>query len=187
MSFRAFDNFTRRGRGDFRAFGRGRRGSFRVPRIQPPEAFDVTDSAEDRIYGSVKDRALARRVRALQDKFPAGSLPELVVMDWLDRRRVVYRYQVPFGGGRSVRGGAVLDFVLPQGGGMLVWRVQGDYWHGKSAQEQYDYRQRVMLQRMKVEGQRIAGVVDLWSRRIEDQRLRDETLQAALRGVEMGR
>ena len=188
MSFATFDSFSRRGRGPFKGFGSGRADSFRVPDAnRPPEQFDITDDAVDVIYNQVGDRSLAGRVRELQGTYPAASLPELVTMDFLRRRNVVFQFQVPFGGGRSNRGGAVIDFLVPAPGGQLAIRVQGDYWHGKSAQEQYDKQQRLMMQRMKVNGQPIKAVADVWERRVLDPTLREETLTNALKGVEMGR
>src|SRR3990167_8818279 len=109
MSFKSFDSFNRRGRGDFKAFGRGRRSDFRVPDVDRPDAFDVTSDVEDKIYNEVGDRSLAKRVHELQGRYPAGSLPELVVMDWLTRHRIPFTYQVPVAGGRSIKGGLVLD------------------------------------------------------------------------------
>lgn len=185
--FKGFDSFTRRGRGDFKSFGKGRRTDFFVPKLPEPEEATTGDTVEDRIFYQVRDRSLAKRVSKLTRKYPNGSVPELVAMDWLDRRNVPYQYQVPFAGGRSVRGGAILDFVLRRQGGVIVWRIQGDYHHGKFLQEAFDKEQRLALQRSKVQGQDVRSVVDIWTRRVIDRSLREDTLKDALIGIERGR
>lgn len=186
MTFRAFDSFSKKGRGNFKGFGTNRRSPFKKPPDDVPDAFDPTDDTEDRWARVLGDRATAKRVQALSRQYPAGSLPELVVMDWLDRHYVKYQYQVPLGGGRSLRGGQVLDFLVVQPGGMLVIRVMG-YYHEQPAQEGVDAAQRLHLQRTKVQGQRVKAVADVWERRLLDSKLRDETMQNALKGIEVGR
>ena len=152
MSFQKFSSFSRRGKGDFKAFGRGRRTEFYVPDLPGPEAFDITDDIEDRIFNEVKDRGIAKRVRQLQFRYPAGSLPELVLMDWLQRHRIPFRYQVPLFGARSLMGGQILDFTTRITNGLLVMRVMG-YYHERPPQVRTDAAQRLALRSARVEGQ----------------------------------
>jgi hypothetical protein len=62
----------------------------------------------------------------------------------LDRYELGYLFQVSYWGGRSMRGGLVLDFlVFTQPLYTPVW-VNGDYWHrGGRAQE--DFLQQALL------------------------------------------
>jgi hypothetical protein len=40
-----------------------------------------------------------------------------------------FQYQVPLWGGRRVRGGVVLDFLIPTVPTQTILRVMGEYWH----------------------------------------------------------
>lgn len=40
-----------------------------------------------------------------------------------------YKFQVPFRGGRSVRGGYVLDFLVDTGAKSTPVSIKGSYWH----------------------------------------------------------
>lgn len=59
-----------------------------------------------------------------------GSINEENVYNALQKLKIEFDYQVPLGGGRNVRGGQVIDFVLynipPR---RVALYVQGAYWH----------------------------------------------------------
>jgi hypothetical protein len=61
----------------------------------------------------------------------AGSWNEAYVAAALDYLGIPFIYQVDYFGGRSVRGGQVLDFLIYPGMGALTQgiSVKGDYWH----------------------------------------------------------
>jgi len=63
-----------------------------------------------------------------------GSLPERIVYKWLEDNHYLFDWQRSFSGGRVIKGGFVVDFI--------VWnlvevpvaiRVQGTYWHGPTS------------------------------------------------------
>ena len=100
---------------------------------------------------------------------------ELIVMRWLDRRGIIYAFQTSLRGGFYQLGGAVVDFIIPDG--MLAWRIFGEYWHRGVEKEGTDLLQRELL------GELGYTIVDLWGLDIENRL--DETLIKALAGEEM--
>jgi G:T-mismatch repair DNA endonuclease (very short patch repair protein) len=44
-----------------------------------------------------------------------------------------YKYQVSIGGGRSRRGGQVVDFVVYRSTGPIAVFIQGAYWHNRAS------------------------------------------------------
>lgn len=64
----------------------------------------------------------------IQGRIP-GSKEEWWVSRALDRLRRRYRYQVPVMGGRRLRGGQVLDFLIEDPPLDLPLQVMGEYWH----------------------------------------------------------
>lgn len=181
-----FKSFARRRRDEFKSFGDGRREDYRIPDPPAPEEFRTAEDEMVRITRLTGDRGLAQRVVKLQKQYPNGSLPELVVMDWLQRQNLRFHYQVPIAGGRLQAGGAVLDFAVYGPSGLLAWRIQG-YYHERTTAQQFDQAQRLILLQTKIGGERIRAVVDLWERRILERSLRYQTLQSALMGLELGR
>lgn len=57
-----------------------------------------------------------------------GSLEEWRVAVALDRLKIAFRYQVPVNGGRLLRGGQVVDFVVYNPFAQPV-EVKGEHWH----------------------------------------------------------
>ena len=102
---------------------------------------------------------------------------ELIVIHWLDRKRIAYQFQTSLAGGFYELGGAVVHFFLPDR--QLAWRIFGEYWHKGVTKSGTDAIQKEML---TAEGW---TVVDLWSSDIEDPVRREEALIKALRGEEM--
>ena len=108
---------------------------------------------------------------------PILSDIELIVYNWLTKRKIVFEYGVSISGGVFELGGAKVDFLLPERN--LVWRVMGEYWHREISTRGQDVIQRELL-----EG-RGWTVVDIWSSDLEDPNRVNETLTRALRGEEM--
>lgn len=186
--FEKFDGFKgfRRIRRINNPFGRKRKVT--VPTMDEirDEAFSspLTDTEQQFAYilGNV---VLARRVAKLKSKYPDGSLPELVVMDWLDSRSVDYDYQVNVFGGRARKGGQVLDFIVSAGiGRVWAWRVQGFYYHSQAPRSDLDAFQKASLKGASLNGRTIQEVVDLEEAHLLSDNLRDSTLQWAMAGLE---
>lgn len=98
---------------------------------------------------------------------------EIIVIRWLEKNKIEYKFQTSLMGGFYELGGAVVDFII----GDLAWRVMGEYWHEGVEARGRDVMQREMLTAMGF------IVVDIYG---EDLRKRlDETLTKALRGEEM--
>jgi len=88
---------------------------------------------------------------------PADStLPELIVALALLRLRLLFQAQNPELGGRLELGGGVVDFKVFVGAGIVIVRVQGDYWHSLPERVLKDALQYDRLHRL---GYRVA---DLW-------------------------
>lgn len=66
-------------------------------------------------------------IRPVQGQLP-DSINEWYVALALDKLDIPYHFQVPLNGGRSVRGGQVIDFVVFNPRPVPVF-VQGAYWH----------------------------------------------------------
>jgi len=105
----------------------------------------------------------ARRVWKLMQKGVVGTLPELCTYEWLERRKLEFEFQSSQLGGRRIRGGAVVDFVISglAAEGLYVWRIQGIYWHQGGEVEAKDEVQKARLLRLKIGGVPIVAVVDL--------------------------
>jgi len=130
-------------------------------------------------------RAMA--VWRLQQRGITGTLPELLTYDWLDGRPgVSFEFQSSLLGGRRVRGGAVVDFLISglSGEGWYIWRIQGDYWHQGAAVELKDQTQKARLASMKIQGLPVVAVVDLWEADIYDRM--PEVFMQAEAGLELG-
>ncbi len=113
----------------------------------------------------------ARRVWKLMQKGVVGTLPELVTYDWLERRTLEFQFQSGQLGGRRMRGGAVVDFVISglAADGLYLWRIQGEYWHQGGEVEAKDEVQKARLRRLKIGGVPVVAVVDLWENDVYDR------------------
>lgn len=66
-----------------------------------------------------------------------GSINEENIYLALEALKIEFRYQVPLDGGRAVRGGQVIDFVVYVPPRPIALYVQGERWHtGKFALEE---------------------------------------------------
>jgi G:T-mismatch repair DNA endonuclease (very short patch repair protein) len=83
------------------------------------------------------------------------TLPELLVELALSRRNADYRAQVDMGMARP-------DFVVILSRGVLVIRVQGDYWHSCEGAAAKDARQKDMLETTTIFGLPVLAVADIW-------------------------
>ena len=101
--------------------------------------------------------------------------PEIIVLRWLDKHKIVYDFQTSLAGGRFELGGSVLDFILTDLA--IGLRVQSMYWHEGVAKKGTDDIQREMLEGMGL------TIVDVWQDDLE-QRL-EETMRLAVQGQEM--
>ena len=103
----------------------------------------------------------ARTVWRLQKRGIRGTAPELLVYDWLERKRVRFEFQSSQFGGRKIRGGIVTDFVVWIGALMMAWRVQGAHWHSSAIAKARDQSTKVRLLHTRYYGQKFSAVCDL--------------------------
>lgn len=178
-------SFDKRGFKGFGSFGKVERLD-KVPPPTPEKPPDSTPDELDRIKRVIPDETMAKRVFGLSLKFPSGSLPEMIVLDWLRRYKIDHSYQALAFGGRRKRGGLVPDFLLPRGGRGLVLQVQGDYWHSVGLIGLKDADVRMRLVGKWVEGVKIHDVVEVWESDLYHGK-HDRTLRMALNGVGMRR
>lgn len=155
MTFKTFS------KGKFKAFGK-RPKQFRPKTPALPRPFDSTDDTLDRIVRILGDQRQAKRVWSWQQRYPNGTIPEMVVLDWLERHHIRYVYQAIAFGGRRRKGGLVPDFLVPEGGQARVIQVQGDYWHSRKRKGYYDTAVSMRLLGKMVEGYRVTDVVEVW-------------------------
>jgi hypothetical protein len=122
---------------------------------------------------------VARRVgtRRAEDVFElrrqgvVGTVPELIAYEWLQSRGYAFEFQSSQLGGRRRSGGAVVDFVIQDlsPNGVMMWRIQGEYWHQGPDVERKDEVQRVRLLNVRMGGRPVAAVVDLYESDIYDR------------------
>lgn len=109
-----------------------------------------------------RERAMA--AYRLQKRGIHGTLPELLTYHWLEIRNRQFDFQSSLMGGRLIMGGAVADFLIFDlaPGGIVVWRVAGDYWHCQPERVRSDFEQRERLLTESYMGTPVVQVVDLW-------------------------
>lgn len=144
------------------------------------ERFDLTSDHEDKLANALKDRSLARRIVKLQEKHPYGTVPEMMAVDYLQRKQERYTYQAQlYGGWRA--GGMVPDFVVHRPGGLLAMLINGNYWHPHPQKNEAD---KMRIRGAPTDGGRISNVVIVWESAL--MRMKDEVLDAAMAGIELG-
>ena len=160
----------------------GTRGLPRLPGPPPlPTAEQFEDDALRTLELRIGDVTLAKRVQKLQAKYPVGSVPELIVLDWLTRNGWQHLYQHALFGGRSLRGGLLPDFVVFTGGSASAWQVQGEYWHSTKLKGDADRIANLRMLGQEVDGSRIETVVEMWEDDI--YRKRPQIFYMALAGI----
>ncbi len=117
-----------------------------------------------RAFARVVGLRRAKAAWKLMQRGLQGSLPELLTYDWLEKHKRSFQFQTSLLGGRMVRGGTVLDFVVfdlsPDG--VYCWRVQGEYWHQGPISKAQDEWQSYRLRQLWIGGLPVVAVVDLW-------------------------
>ena len=153
---------------------------------QPQRVQGMVDDALARLTQELQDEQLAKKVLKLKEKFPDGTIPELIVMEWLDRRGFEYRFQMWVLGGRVLKGGQVLDFAVDLGIRTLILEVQGRYWHTRPGKMEIDEGQKLALLGLEIFGKRVGAVVEVWDTRLLDKKQKDRVMNLAIAGVEVG-
>ena len=155
---------------------------------QPGRVAALEDDEVQRLTRQLGDEAVAKRLLKLKKKWPDGTTPELIVMDFLERRREKYQFQMWVLGGRKIKGGAVLDFVIDNGRSVIVVWVQGDYWHKRARRRQADEAQMLAVRGLQIWGKRVSSTISVWESRIasDNRAQRRQTLEAMLTGRELG-
>ena len=99
-----------------------------------------------------------------------GSIPELLVLDWLDRNKIDYEFQVWLPDAHTR-----LDFLIhPRA---IALRIQGEYWHRPEDQNDRAVRYALTLMGFKV--------IDAFENQIYTNL--DIVMQRAIAGMEVGR
>ncbi len=130
------------------------------------------------------DSSLAKRILSLQKKFPVGTIPEMIVYDWLRQQGLSFDFQVELLGGRNFSGGLVPDFVLYQDRTNAdIWQVQGDYFHSISRKGFHDQTSQWRMLGQIVNGATVKRVIELWERDL--YALRPQIFYLALAGISM--
>lgn len=165
--------------------GRRRRSDRRIE-IEPlpigrNTQFDLTPDQVSRLAHVLQDEQLARRVVKLQEeKHPYGTMPEMVFLDFLERRQISYKYQAAlFGGYRQ--GGIVLDFLV-RGNAIAI---QGIYWHNIPGRKVKDMSDKMRTIGTYFDGELIEKFTFVWESRLIDPD-RERTMELALVGQELG-
>ena len=155
---------------------------------QPGRVAALEDDEVQRLTRQLGDEALAKRVLKLKKKWPDGTIPELIAADFLERRRAKYEFQKQVIGGRKIKGGQVLDFVVDQGISVHIWEIQGKYWHTRPGKKQVDEAQRMALMGIQIWGKKVSAVIEIWDSRIatDNRAKRQQALEAGLTGRELG-
>lgn len=134
--------------------------------VLTPKADDATDLPEDiRALIPRMGERQARIVWEWRKKGLRASSPEALVYDWLTKKKIPFEFQSSFFGGRIFRGGLVNDFALFHlSQGVMIWRIQGEYYHSPTKEKDEANKQRLLMSRVK--NQKVVAVVDLWERSI---------------------
>ena len=167
----------------FKTWARKTKTEIFVPFETEDDQFIETDLTE--LVRKVGDERTAKRVQELQAQYPVGTIPELVTYDWLTRGGWRFVYQAQLYGGRGSSGGLLPDFVVETGAGEgMAWQIQGEYWHGKSAEKGVsDAEAALRLTGQTVGGIRIDKVLGLWERDVLDRR--PDVFKYAIAGISL--
>lgn len=155
--------------------------------LRKQRVVDLRDAAEVRLLRALDgDEKLVKRILALMQEYPAGTIPELICYTWLEKERIKFAYQAMLYGGRRQSGGLLPDFVVDVGGGLSVaWQVQGEYWHSLARKGSYDRSVSLRLQGAYYQGRRIWKVAELWEADLLDKYQRETVLRSALQGISL--
>jgi hypothetical protein len=95
----------------------------------------------------------------MSDQAPAltfGSTWEQNVYMALLKMKLPFDYQVPKYGGRNVRGGTVLDFIVFTPPSPTVIQVDGPYWH----RTERAYEETIIQANLERDGYRVLKIVE---------------------------
>jgi hypothetical protein len=118
----------------------------------------------------------AEQVGTIHGQTP-GSMEEWRTAKALWRAGWAFAYQVPVAGGRSRRGGQVVDFLVYTPVRPTPIYVQGSYWHGGAAESE-DRIKQALLQRQV--GGRWADPIILWDYELKDDDMAYQTILRVL-------
>lgn len=173
-------------RADFTGFGKKAFGtrveakrSYGAAIVRPP---NLEDDAFKYTLSKVKDARVARAVLKLKEQYPDGTTPELVTMDWLNRKQIPYTYQAQYGS-RQSRGSSSTDFVVSNGGRGLAWEINGAYWHTKHKTPDSDEARARRLINQIIGGVLISAVVVIMEKDIYERP--DRVFTMALAGMQV--
>lgn len=168
-----------------RGFGKKRKEFEPRFGLRKQKIVDLRDPLEVRLLRSLDgDEKLVKRIIALMQEYPAGTIPELICYTWLEKERIKFTYQAMLFGGRRASGGLLPDFVVDVGGGLSVaWQVQGEYWHSLAHKGAYDRTVSLRLQGAWFQGRRIWKVAELWEADLLDRYQRETVLRLGLQGI----
>jgi hypothetical protein len=152
---------------------------------EPAKLIERPQSQDDQLQYVIRllrgDETLARKIMSLQQKFPDGTTPELVVMEYLDRKQIKYMYQPYIFGGKA-SGKGVPDFALQQGPFWNIWEIEGNYWHSAKFETKEDQRvQQRRLLNHYFNGLKVQYWCQLWEEDIYNRR--DFVMEQAVRGI----
>jgi hypothetical protein len=112
-----------------------------------------------------------------------GTVPEVIVYDWLTENSQPFIFQANFFGGRQAKGGVIPDYVVWPGGRGIAIFVDTLYWHSLVAVRESDLIDRIRLIGSFHQGIRIELVVAVWENRLYEDRNR--VMQWAMQGIEI--
>lgn len=169
------------------------RGIGRVRNTEPmpftPRGVRLLDTTPDAVIYWMQNVPRERAMSAyrLKKRGIHGTLPELLTYHWLERKGRLFDFQSSLMGGRLIMGGAVADFLIQDlvPGGLVVWRVQGDYWHTQPERARSDFLQKERLLTESYMGVPVEQVIDLWESAI--YWAYPDVYEQAEAGVEIGR
>lgn len=155
----------------------------------PERVLNLVDDELTRLTDALGDEQLAKKVLKLKEKHPTGTMLELTVMEYLDRKRIRYVFQQWLLGGRILKGGQVTDYIVDAGPTVMVWECQGQYWHSRPGSVANDSAQEMALLGITFQGKKISKVIEIWESRImqPNKAMREQTLNQARNGVELGK
>lgn len=149
-------------------------GGHIIPQLTDEEQLDLA-----RILNSER---LAKECLKLMAANGRMSLPEAIVMVYLDRWRYPYLYQESIFGGRTQKGGTVMDFLVDMGGAWVAILVQGNYWHTLEGVRQRDLATKIQVIGQELHGLIVQFAVELWEQPLIDYTRRERVIRDGLQG-----
>ncbi len=141
-------------------------GTKKTPKFEPLPV-PTMDGSDPVLQALIRklggDEKLAKRILSLTKQFPVATIPELLVMTWLQKEGLKFEFQVPLFGGRNFSNGLVVDFLLYRDGtnGDVI-SVNGNYWHSISRKGFHDQTASLRMIGQQVRGATIARVIEVW-------------------------